>query len=128
MFEICLDLCIVLSRHFTHPLQIGVNLVLFTDFLDVTLTFLFDFVDVPFECGDHLAHLLLIHLLFAQLILKHGLTLDELLTVTIQVADLFTQIRVLTNEFFRFLLFDLLHGFELECLILNLLVFIADLA
>lgn len=104
------------------------NLLLFTNFLDVTLTFLFYFIDVPFERSDHLAHLLLVHLLFIQLIIKHGLALNELLTVTVQVVDLSSQISVLTDEFIRFLLLDFLHGFELEDLIFKLLVFIAGLS
>ena len=85
--EVGAQLLVVLSDCLMHALQVSIDLALLVDLLHELLTLVFDLIDVALELGYHVAHLLLICLLFCQFSRQHILALPELLDIALQIED-----------------------------------------
>ena len=70
-----------------HTLQVGIDLALLVYLFDELLSLDLDLIDVALELGYHVAHLLLICLLFCQFSRQHILALLELLDIALQIKD-----------------------------------------
>ena len=76
--EVGAQLLVVLSHCLMHALQVSIDLALLVDLLHELLTLVFDLIDVALELGNHVAHLLLVGLLFSQFSREHVPALLEL--------------------------------------------------
>lgn len=67
-FKVTLDLCVVLSCHLAHTLEVSVDLAVLVDLLHVTLPLLLNLIDATFKASYHLSHLLLVVLFLTKLV------------------------------------------------------------
>ena len=126
--EVSFHLFFVLLGHLSHCLQIGENLPLLVDILDVALTFSFDLIYAPIELIDKRSDLLLVGLLLRQFPLNDILALGQLVDISLHLVDFFAHLRIGLRKFKRFLGPELGCPIQLISLLFCLLVSVCDLA